>query len=94
MKIEWPEVHEIRWTDPHRCKFADAMSEYLWDVSLADDETGSCDWHYHVSRFGKRLLFCDDRGFVWVEKCADEMEANERFAAIDQSYCDYEFGER
>lgn len=77
---------DIRLTDPHRHKYGSAMAEYL-DAGLDPDQaTGSVEWHGHVSRFGKRLLHEDDRGFVSVERYPTEAAAVERFEAIDAEY--------
>lgn len=77
---------------PH--KFGgDPMAEYLWLLSLdglADETTGdACDWHYHVSRFGRRLLFCYSNGFVDVMRFDDEQEAREAFENIDGEFLAY-----
>jgi len=74
---------------PH--KFGgDPMAEYLWLLSLdgqADETTGdACDWHYHVSRFGKRILLCRSSGAVeqWREETVQD--AIEAFESIDAEY--------
>lgn len=73
----------------------DPMAEYLWclsmDTSFPDQMTGDAiDWHYHVSRFGKRLLFCNTQGFVWVDKYDTEEQAVQVFESIDSDYGTYE----
>lgn len=76
---------DIRYSDPHRHKYDSAMAEYL-DGLDADESTGDVDWHGHVSRFGKRLLHHDDRGFVSVERYPTVAAAVERFEVIDAEY--------
>lgn len=90
MKLTFPEGEEIRWVQrPFPTKYPDGMAEYLDATSMgggADEETGTTEWHYHVSRFGKRLLFADDQGFVWVSKYATEAAAVTDFEIIDAEY--------
>jgi hypothetical protein len=77
---------DIRWIDRYRHKYDSAMAEWLDSGPEADESTGSVEWHGHVSRFGKRLLHSDDRGFVTVERFSTEAEAIERFNVIDDEY--------
>jgi hypothetical protein len=78
--------YEIRHTDPHRHKFGSAMAEFLY--TLDDDEsTGCTEWAEYVQRFGKRLLFSDDRGFVACERWPSEADARKRFDEIERAYC-------
>ena len=77
---------DIRWGDTHFVKYSCAMANYLSQRESEDEWTGSIDWAEYVQRFGKRLLFTDDRGFVTVEKYGSEEEAKERFEEIDQAY--------
>ena len=77
---------------PH--KFGgDPMAEYLWLLTLdgsADESTGDAlDWHYHVSRFGKRLLICASNGFVFVDRFDAEADAVAAFNEIAEEYSDY-----
>lgn len=75
---------------PH--KFGgDPMAEYLWLASNdADEHTGDAsEWHYHVARFGKRLLFCWSSGAVEVDRFEDEQTAIEAFGLIDAEYNTY-----
>ncbi len=75
---------------PH--KFGgDPMAEYLWlAANDADEHTGdACDWHYHVARFGKRLLICWSSGFVEVDRFYVEQEAIDAFKEIDAEYSAY-----
>jgi hypothetical protein len=74
---------------PH--KFGgDPMAEFLYTLNLDssfDRITGdACDWFYIVSQYGKRLLFNDSHGFVWVDKYETEAEASEVFDAIDADF--------
>jgi hypothetical protein len=66
-----------------RYKFGgDPMAEYLWELAMdggQDDDTGEVDWVCWVVKFGKRLLFTDDRGFVWCDRYANEEEAQAAF---------------
>jgi hypothetical protein len=75
---------------PH--KFGgDPMAEWLWLLALhglGDESTGDAlDWHCHVTRFGKRLLFCFPSGFVTIEKYDTEREASEAFNEIEYEMC-------
>ncbi len=75
---------------PH--KFGgDPMAEYLWLASNdADEHTGdACDWHYHVARFGKRVLICWSSGAVEIDRYDDEQAAIEAFEEIDAEYSAY-----
>jgi hypothetical protein len=77
---------------PH--KFGgDPMAEYLWMLSLdggADETTGdACDWHYHVSRFGKRILICQSSGAVAAIRYEFEETARGVFRDIDAEYSAY-----
>lgn len=91
----------ILW-DGHRCSRAevsphkfggDPMAEYLWLAAGRGDEDEStgdaCDWFYHVSRFGKRLLICHSSGLVDVIREEDEQAAKEAFESIDAEYSAY-----
>jgi len=77
---------DIRFTDRYRTKYDSAMAEWLDSGPEPDESTGSVEWHGHVSRFGKRLLHEDDRGFVSVERFDTEAEAIDRFETIDAEY--------
>lgn len=76
---------EIRLTDPHRHKYDSAMAELL-DMLDDDEATGSTEWAEYVQRFGKRLLFTDDRGFVTCERWESVDAARARFDEIDAAY--------
>lgn len=72
---------EILRTDQHRHKFASAMAEFLYEASLhgdGDDFASAEVGCYSVRRFGRRLLFENDQGYVWTEREATEREAIER----------------
>lgn len=81
--------NEVRLTDPHRHKFADALAEYLYDDmdSWAHDASGDAEcptgW---FARIGKRILRGDDHGFVWVERFHDERGAETIFNALSHLY--------
>ena len=51
-----------------------------------DEETGTTEWHVWCARFGRNLLYTDDQGFVWCERCENEDEAMALFRLIDQEY--------
>lgn len=78
-------TEDIRWTDTHWGKYSDGMANYLSRLD-ADEATGEDEWSAFVQRFGKRLLFSDDRGFVTVEKYASVDDAKTRFNEIDSAY--------
>jgi hypothetical protein len=74
----------IRKTDQHRHKYACAMSEYL---ASRDDAYDGCDgdadsptgW---FTRFGRRMLRGDSRGFVWCETYPTAHDARAVFDAL------------
>ena len=81
---------EIRRTDPYRRKFADAMSEYLHQLSLDsgwDEASGNVDaptgW---FARFGKRILHEDSQGFVWTENFTDEAACIAQYDLLATEY--------
>lgn len=84
---------EVRETvSPH--KFGgDRMAAACWLVSLdgsADEETGDAnEWHYWTARIGRRLLYTDSHGFVWVDTYDTELQAERAFASDDRSYGEY-----
>lgn len=81
---------EIRETvSPH--KFGGSrMAAACWLISLdgcADEETGDAnEWLYHAARIGRRILYTDDQGFVWVDTYKSELEAIRAFEADERSY--------
>lgn len=80
---------EIRYNEPHRTKYDSAMAEVLDYLGLdyADEDTGDCEWNVHVMRFGKRLLYSTDRGFVECEKFDSEQSAKDWFDHLEREYC-------
>lgn len=77
--------HEIRWTYP-LSKFATGIAEYLYLFDDNDEETGDSEWGYHVRRFGRRLLYENDQGFVWSERHRTERHAMAFFEQIENEY--------
>jgi len=70
----------------------DPMAEWLHMLSmdsLQDDETGETDWDFWCARFGKRLLFSNDQGRVWVEKHPSEQSAINAFNVVSEAYGDW-----
>jgi hypothetical protein len=65
------------------------IAEYLHVLSEGDEATGSTEWAEHVQRFGKRLLFTDDQGFVTCKRYPTEDEAKACFGVIDSKYCEW-----
>ena len=68
----------ITQTDPYRHKFADAISEYVYDdMDLWHEAHGDAEspvgW---FSQLGKRIIRGDSQGFVWVEKFGNAHEAS------------------
>lgn len=84
---------EVRQTvSPH--KFGGSrIAAACWLVSLdgcADEETGDAnEWQYHASRIGRRILYTDSAGFVWVDTYDSELAAVRAFEADDRSYGEY-----
>lgn len=83
----------ITYNDSHRHKYDSAMAEYLDTVGEDDDWTGDVEWIEYVQRFGKRLLFTDDRGFVTCERYPSEADAIESFETIDAAYNEWQASE-
>lgn len=84
---------EVRETvSPHKFN-GDRMAAACWLVSLdgsADEETGDAsEWHYYAARIGRRLLYTDSHGFVWVDTYNSELQAVRAFEADDRSYGEY-----
>lgn len=81
---------EVRETvSPH--KFGGSrMAAACWLISLdgsADEETGDAnEWQYHASRIGRRVLYTDSQGFVWVDTYDSELQAVRAFEADDRAY--------
>jgi hypothetical protein len=78
---------EIRSADD-RHKYDSAMAEFLDTIGAdyEDESTGDVEWAEYVQRFGKRLLFTDDRGFVSCERFATVDLARARFDEIETAY--------
>ena len=78
---------EITRTDENRHKFADAMAEYLWGLTMdssQDDERGNVDeFGIWGARFGRHVLFTDSRGFVWRDRYSTEREADDALAELE-----------
>jgi hypothetical protein len=78
---------EIRQTDPHRHKFADALTEYAYDRMDAWAYGGSGDVDCPTGWFArigdKRIIRGDDSGFVWVEKFADKRGREAVYYALE-----------
>lgn len=77
---------------PH--KFGgDRMAALLYILSLdggEDEQTGDAvDWQFHAARFGRRILYCDTQGFVWLDRYPSELQAVRAFEADDRSYGEY-----
>ena len=72
------------------CRFkfgGDKMAEYLWELSLdSADYVGEADFDLTATQFGRRLLFADDRGFVWQVKFDTEEQASKQMRAIEAAY--------
>ena len=73
-------------------KYTDAFTEYLADLAMENMERGSgdveCPTGYFV-RLGKRIMFTDDRGFVWHERYPSERSAEQVEQALDNYYCEW-----
>ena len=65
-----------------------AAACYLqWLDGCADEQTGSTDdWHWFISRHGRRLCYSDDQGNVGQETFSDEARAMVVFAGLDEEY--------
>jgi hypothetical protein len=67
-------------------KYSCAMAEYLEMCDGEDEWTGNTEFGGFVRRFGRRLLECDDRGFVDCWRYPTEQEAIDEFNRIDAAY--------
>lgn len=81
----------IRKTDQHRHKYLDAMAEWISYWSQVgferDDYAGDVECPVgYFERHGKRILICDDQGYVWVNKYHDERGAQAMFHALERYY--------
>ena len=82
---------EIRKTDAHRHKFQSAIDQYMYVMcDIGHDYSGDSEcptgW---FARFGRRILFTDDRGFVWSEKYPEERSAEQVYTALDLYYAEW-----
>lgn len=81
---------EVRETvSPH--KFGGSrIAAACWLLSLdgsEDEHTGDAsDWQFYAARFGRRILYTDSQGFVWVDTYPSELQAVRAFEADDRSY--------
>ena len=73
------------WNRPFATKYDSALAMYLdmypFDASDADedDTNGMGDSAY---RFGRRILWCDDRGFVGIVRYDDDNAAREEMERV------------
>ena len=72
----------------------DPMAEYCDWVAMRDMERGSgdveCPTGYFV-QLGRRILFNDTQGFVWLEKWPEEQAATQVFEALDRYYGEWSY---
>lgn len=69
---------EIRKTDKHRHKYDSAMAEFLdlLGMDYADEDAGEVEFaDGHAMRFGRRILWSDDHGFVSCDTYDNETAA-------------------
>lgn len=75
-------------------KFSSAFTEYLSDLAMTNMEHGSgdveCPTGYFV-QLGRRVLFTDDRGFVWHETYNDERGARQVCDALERYYAEWSY---
>lgn len=72
------------------------LAERIYEKSLEgwnDAETGSVEWHFHVSLLGRFLLFEDTQGFVTLEEFPSDIVAQEAFSGHERAYGDWGDGE-
>ena len=67
---------------PHKF-LGDPMAEYVYGLDCPDEDTSSGVGEY-LARFGRRLLFEDNQGFVTVVRHASEQIAADIFDAQSQ----------
>lgn len=63
----------------------DPIAEYMYSTDN-NLESGSVEWDIWFAQSGKRIVFEDDRGFVWVTKYGSEEEAITWFERLDSDY--------
>ena len=70
--------------DTYVAKYDSPMTAYLSDLANdgGEDEGGgdAIDWHYYVSRVGRRIVMTESSGFVSSWRCASEDAASAEFA--------------
>lgn len=67
----------------------DRYLAYVLDVAgpdYADEETGSTEWSDYLMRFGRVIVFRDDRGAVCIALCKSEDDAKQRFLYNKNEY--------
>lgn len=72
-----------------RHKYGSAMAEYmdyLCGMAAQDRDTGGGDGFMFYAQFGKRIMTCDEQGFVDVITFANEDDANSAFREADEAY--------
>jgi len=74
-------------------KFAhDGMAEYIYDTILLDgmedEHSGDCDFGF-ADRVGKRIIWGQTSGAVYLERYANEDEAKADFAQFDAKFSEY-----
>lgn len=63
----------------------DPVAEYMYSNDN-DQTSGSVEWDVWFAQSGKRIVFEDDRGFVWVTKYKNEAQAIRWFELLDRDY--------
>lgn len=72
----------------HSHKYGSPIAELLDCLYDRDEYTGDTDGPIdYCSIFGKRLLWCDSRGFVEVDTYRTADDARRIFDAVDHAYC-------
>lgn len=77
-------------SDPHRHKFNDALTEYVygqmdgWSDNSSGDAECPAGWYAKVG--GRRLIRGDERGFVWMETFGNESDRDCIYQALDGAY--------
>lgn len=61
---------------------ATALVLYAWSMDSGEDDQMSSEGYGYCGRFGRYLLFQDDRGFVTFEECKDVASAVRRFEEL------------
>ena len=69
----------------------DGMAEYLWGLTLdggedrSDGDVNAGGW---FAQFGRRVVWCDEQGSVWVNKYDTKAAADDAYEAAAIAYCD------